>query len=542
MFNCDKKLRKFHNESVSLTNNQRQEMRNRRDANRRRLLKSGFGIFIEEHQSQGSYAMHTMVQDKNNDYDIDDGVIFSKESLKGNNGLYKSALGARKMIRNAVDDGTFKQPPEVRNHCVRVYYDRGGYVDMPIYRRLGNGTWELASSDWKESDPCAITKWFNIEVIRKSPDTDNGRQLRRIVKLTKFYKNSRNSWKIQMVSGFIISALVIECYVSDDRDDIAFYKTIQAIYNRLERNLEVSHPTLDEKLTDGDDAKIKFLRDRLGEAIKHLEVLFQNDCDEKSALNAWYKIFQHQYWKYLEDNSEASLGIVGLATTFGALGANLTKRESEIDSFPHISATKATKPYLQTKPLIPELKMIVDKEDRKMLKEEFPNLNIIFTGDVAGRIKFHSKYIQNSHHEWMIESCTCDNDKSEKCFKGDYQIQISFKNGRPVVFETGNKIINIANKQNKHINDLHINSDKSCCLDYHIGENLTLYEFIKNKVYPYFAWQSYYEKFNQIPPCGEYSHSKKVIDEFQKDIRRLGRNDICTCGTGKKYKDCCLRN
>lgn len=90
--------------------------------------------------------------------------------------------------------------------------------------------------------------------------------------------------------------------------------------------------------------------------------------------------------------------------------------------------------------------------------------------------------------------------------------------------------------------DLHINTDGSCHLDYYIGESLTLYEFIKNKVYPYFAWQAYYEKFHQSPPSGEYSHGNNAQYEFQKDLKKLSRNETCICDSGRKYKYCCSKN
>ena len=40
--------------------------------------------------------MHTMVQEVNNDYDIDDGVIFCKNDLIGIQGADKTALDTKK--------------------------------------------------------------------------------------------------------------------------------------------------------------------------------------------------------------------------------------------------------------------------------------------------------------------------------------------------------------------------------------------------------------------------------------------------------------
>ena len=130
----------------------------------------------------------------------------------------------------------------------------------------GDEIQELASSDWEESDPEAITKWFNKAVVNKSPDENNGKQLRRIVRLLKKWARSRNSWN--MPSGLILSILSEECYVSVlNRDDDSFYKTIKAIKNRLYFNKVVNNPTNGKEITSSDKHKNKVqnLYDKLTE-------------------------------------------------------------------------------------------------------------------------------------------------------------------------------------------------------------------------------------------------------------------------------------
>lgn len=162
MFDCSKEILNYHNDDVTLPQADRTTMRNHRDANRRRVTK-GLAANCNpaplEFLKQGSYAMKTMVQHPQNDYDIDDGIYFDKDGLKGAQGADKTARQTRQMVRDAVDDGRFKTPPEVRGNCVRIYYDAGYHVDMPAYRRVvtknffGNETvhYELASADWKRS-------------------------------------------------------------------------------------------------------------------------------------------------------------------------------------------------------------------------------------------------------------------------------------------------------------------------------------------------------------------------------------------------------
>ena len=160
MFDCADDITAYHNQKVTLPQEDRTAMRDRRNANRDRL-KEG----LEEKNDpqpfafhkQGSYAMLTMVQHDDNAYDIDDGVYFNKEDLVGDRGGEMSALDARKMVRDAVDDGSFKTAPEVRENCVRVLYAAGYHVDMPVYRKriekklwgLDEEIFEIAGSDWK---------------------------------------------------------------------------------------------------------------------------------------------------------------------------------------------------------------------------------------------------------------------------------------------------------------------------------------------------------------------------------------------------------
>ena len=114
MKDCDRDIRDYHRERVALSASQRQELKDRRDSNRNRLrigLKKNEDPKPKKSVSQGSYAMRTVIQEPDNAYDIDDGVVFTKESLKGPKGGDKSPLDARKMVRDAVHSDSFTTPP-----------------------------------------------------------------------------------------------------------------------------------------------------------------------------------------------------------------------------------------------------------------------------------------------------------------------------------------------------------------------------------------------------------------------------------------------
>jgi hypothetical protein len=304
MKNCSKDVTAYHDDKVTLPQSERTNMRNRRDANRTRLktrLKEKENPSPQEFIKQGSYAMLTMLQDAANDYDIDDGVYFTQESLKDPNGSDMASRNARQMVCDALQDDRFNNQPAVKKNCVRIFYNDGYHVDMPIYRiRENDGDYELASgAEWVHSRAADVEDWFNNANQTKSPDETNGRQFRRIVRMLKKIARSRESWKDQIASGFAITILAEERFIANNnREDTALRDTMRAIYNRLILNLEVNHPvTPGNKVTKGpDDNKMKFFRGKLETALKDLEVLDKSDCTREQALKAWDKVFNTEYF------------------------------------------------------------------------------------------------------------------------------------------------------------------------------------------------------------------------------------------------------
>ncbi|MDR3489595.1 MAG: hypothetical protein P4M05_32485 [Bradyrhizobium sp.] len=335
MYNCANDILAYHDDEVTLPQAERTNMRGRRDANRERLkkgLKDKGKPTPREFASQGSYAMKTMTRHPAKDYDIDDGVYFDKAVLIGERGAEMTALQARQMVRGALDDGSFKTPPEVRKNCVRVYYLAGYCVDVPVYRRVttkdifGNESYhhELASSDWKRSDARDVSEWFEDENTKQSPDTVNGRQLRRVVREIKKYARSRESWSSQILSGFGITKLATECFRGDIwREDRALYDTMKAIRDRLSWNLVVEHPvTPNETITTGtDDPRARFLRARLTDAIDTLAPLFEHDCTRTKALKCWDKVYATSFFSDRDESkSEKKSALLKVASAAPSAG------------------------------------------------------------------------------------------------------------------------------------------------------------------------------------------------------------------------------
>ncbi len=331
MFDCAKDVRAYHDQNVTLPKTEQDKMRNRRNSNRKRL-RNGLAKADKpapiEFVKQGSYAMKTMVQDPDNDYDIDDGVYFRKEDLVGPRGAEMTSLQARQMVRDAVDDGRFKQAPEVRSNCVRVFYKAGYHVDLPVYRRVVTSTvsgdkvhYELAaSSGWKRSDARNVTDWYEDERAKSA----DGRQLRRINRALKKYARSRHSWHDGILRGFGISVLVTECFGHNDREDCALYSTMVAIRDRLNWDLQIAHPvTPGDYITSGtDNARARSFRDKLTEAIDTLQPLFKTDCTRERALKCWDKVFATTYFsERLENEQRAAVTAPTIITSAGLLSS-----------------------------------------------------------------------------------------------------------------------------------------------------------------------------------------------------------------------------
>lgn len=315
MIDCSAEMGNFHADEVRLPEPERAEMRDRRAANQKRL-KSGLASkdkpAPKRFVKQGSYAMHTMVQHPEKDYDIDDGAVFAKTDLVGPRGGDMAAVDAREMVREALDDGSFKTPPVTKTNCVRVLYDAGYHVDVPVYREFedaaGKTCIELAGAEWRRSDPTELNTWFNQAVIDKSPDAVEGRQMRRIVCLLKAFARSRKTWNLP--SGLIQSVLADEQYIKrDGRDDEALYDAMKAIHTRLLVTLQVYNPVdrTEELTKGGDDPKARELRDRLKWAVDRLLPVKAGTCTKNEALKRWNEVFGTNYFgKYLTDEKPDS--------------------------------------------------------------------------------------------------------------------------------------------------------------------------------------------------------------------------------------------
>lgn len=308
MFDLSKYFEDFYKNNVVLQNDKQNDLRNKKNLNITRL-KDGLNDYNQENNTdyrisntivQGSMAMHTVVQNDSNDYDIDVAIIFEKENLED-----KGPLSVRNIVANALKRKceNFKKEPEVKTNCVRIEYQDGYHVDFAVYRRYkkedeSEYTYEHAGSEWTLRDPKAINNWFKDKI------KDKGQCLRKVIRFSKMFCKSRDSW-VNMPGGLIQTVLCDEkIQNSYERIDEIFYHTMLEVKNRLDNDINVYNPTdtsLSLLSTKDHENKVGNFKNRLSDKLKKLDVLFESDCDRSKAKNAWYEFFNHDYWQ--EDTS-----------------------------------------------------------------------------------------------------------------------------------------------------------------------------------------------------------------------------------------------
>ncbi|MFT3940332.1 cyclic GMP-AMP synthase DncV-like nucleotidyltransferase [Rhodopseudomonas sp.] len=322
MKNCNDQVKAFERAEVRMSDDDRADIYGKAKTNRRRL-RSGLDRNDDPKpigsRTQGSHAMRTMIQNDRGDYDVDDGVYFSRDSLKDKDGNDKPASEARKMVCKALQDDRFADQPEALKNCVRIYYKNEGYhVDVPVYREIRTKniftgeevkSYEIAAgANWRPSDPLANTDWFKKENRDKSSDaTANGNdgQFVRIVRLVKAFARSRYGWSQKISSGFAISKLVSDHFVkSDGRDDYSFRQTLRNITDRLAWNDAIRHPVLQsENIAETGDKKTAFLNEKIDENLPYLDVLDDPDCSHEDAMKAWDRLFYTDWFSKQPDPS-----------------------------------------------------------------------------------------------------------------------------------------------------------------------------------------------------------------------------------------------
>ena len=200
--------------------------------------------------------------------------------------------------------------------------------------------------------------------------------------------------------------------------------------------------------------------------------------------------------------------------------------------------------------------VIVEETDIQWLRDAFPGLSYDPNAQViSGDLDFCARYDDTSERleiegaervSTILESDTriCDvfAVRIELGEVADYAIDW------PGVCESGGRCRAIAEALEIPVQDLHVNSDGSCCLGIQVdpGPN-SLERFIDDLVVPFFYRVACAERHGiarvRQDLWDEYRHGANGLRDRLRDLSsaRMGRNSPCSCGSGRKYKVCCLR-
>lgn len=301
---CHLDMMAYHRAEILLPPSQLDELRTKRNIVRARIKRRLAAMDYYQpigFRGQGSVAMGTIIREQwYSSYDIDDGIYFSDYALSGPRGGMTSAREARAFVFAAAHDNRYTYSPEMRRHCIRVYYSQGFHIDIPVYRKTYGPRGvriDLASTDWRPSDPLAVTRWFKAAAAMSHGFYAN-RQLTRIVRLVKAWTASRSNWPGRMLSGFGVTKLVVDHYRQHrGRDDRALYDTLAAIYDALERSTQIWHPVIRGETIcgPGNDAPARFFRDNLGFYLERLKNI-RRARTRADALRYWDSFFNCDFF------------------------------------------------------------------------------------------------------------------------------------------------------------------------------------------------------------------------------------------------------
>ena len=200
--------------------------------------------------------------------------------------------------------------------------------------------------------------------------------------------------------------------------------------------------------------------------------------------------------------------------------------------------------------------MIVEDSDLQWLRDAFPAL--LYDPNarvVSGDLDFCARY-DAERDRLRIEGAEQDSatEESDARLCDVFAVRIELDTVAdsaidwPAVYDPDGRCASIAAALKIPALDLHVNSDGSCCLGIQVdpGPN-SLERFIDDLVVPFFFRVAYADRFGMARVrqdlWDEHRHGADGLRDRLEELSAvsMGRNSPCSCGSGKKYKACCLR-
>ena len=277
-----------------------------------------------------------------------------------------------------------------------------------------------------------------------------------------------------------------------------------------------------------DQAKYSHFKDMISSYAARIEDAYSDD-DEKSSVKKWRDLF---------------------GDGFG----NLSAMASAAATVAMPRVVKPSKPWTTASVQRTQGRLSLGQADLEWLAASFPDLHFdAEAGVIAGELEVRAAYDSGEDKLHIgIDDATASMDSY---LSDSFSIRIDLaaldRNGWPAVFEVSGRYVRVAERENVETIDLHFFPNGACCLGLQAlaDRRTTLKEFIDERAVPFFYRLSYTDIHGLAAArrdlWGEYSHGDRGLREYLSDLvdiarRGLGRNDLCACGSGRKYKRCHL--
>ena len=189
------------------------------------------------------------------------------------------------------------------------------------------------------------------------------------------------------------------------------------------------------------------------------------------------------------------------------------------------------------------------------MAKAFPNLVYDSVNRrIVGEINFSALYVEECRKLVINPAQNLIDKHPDEYIKDCYSVQIRLSEsdwfGLPNVYDIDRRAEKIAEQDDgiESVNDLHVDKSGCCCLgiftsDEDVEKYCELREFL-DLVINFLYYLSFRATFKKWPWKG-YAHGLDGIAEYANDFKisfgkKHGRNEICPCGSGKKYKRCCI--
>ena len=451
-----------------------------------------------KYSKQGSYAHGTIIKPvKDNDEFDADILIFIEDDNFDPNNFQEDYV--KKVYDVFQENENYKDLAIKKSRCCTLNYSGDFHIDLVPCIEYGDKKYICNSTDekYEKTDGDGYKKWLS-----KKNQIVGGNNFKKSTRLLKYLRDHKRNFGVKSIILTTVLGYQVNDYEnnSDKFEDLV--ETLVTLSNRLNDQLHnnpeimiVKNPVLsDEEFSrDWKRKDYKNFRTKFNDYTRLMNGAYEEKSHNES-VRKWRKLFGDKFGKLLDSKSLRVATIAGVSFTTPSPTAF------------------AEKPYLSSNPHI----NIPASHSYEYSSSEMQKINQYFpylyyeNNMIKGKISFSAKFrptTRKRKYEYEIVHCVT----GKKCVQDAYEIEIRLDDSQsalPKVFEIGGRLENLAIELGKPIADMHLYpQDKSCCLGkFSVQTNETLSSFVIKKVYPYFVWQAYYEKFGEKPPVGDHPH------------------------------------